>query len=199
MPSATLIPLVLTFIFSITCVVLGFVALLKQKVYIDSSTNQPTEVSLPIIGKLKTNYPALLFVLVGFVAMYRGFGETPGEPDTEDYLVTGRLEVDPARVAPEDRERLKHIDFSTMMILPFPNDFSNSRIEKNGSFSFMIKVPKASQFEERVQRLILSGPSDLIGSIDPGEARNNPDMLKKSAPNLREYRFLVVPAFPPGN
>ena len=47
------------------CFVLGFVALLKQKTYIDSQTNQPTEIELPFVGKLTTNYPALGFVFIG--------------------------------------------------------------------------------------------------------------------------------------
>ena len=42
------------------CVLLGFVALLSSKIYIDDKTNAPTEVELPIIGKLKSNCPALL-------------------------------------------------------------------------------------------------------------------------------------------
>ena len=36
------------------CFLPGFAVLLMQKVYIDSQTNQPTEVELPILGKLKT-------------------------------------------------------------------------------------------------------------------------------------------------
>lgn len=53
------------------CMILGFIALLLQKTYIDSQTSQLTEVDLPLVGKLKTNYPALAFVIFGvFLAGY---------------------------------------------------------------------------------------------------------------------------------
>ena len=47
-------------------ILLGFIALLKQKTYLDSKTNQPTDVEVPLVGRLKTNYPALVFVFLGF-------------------------------------------------------------------------------------------------------------------------------------
>jgi hypothetical protein len=47
-------------------IVLGFVALLCSKIYvIDNGTGKATEVDLPLVGKMKTNYPALVFILVG--------------------------------------------------------------------------------------------------------------------------------------
>ena len=59
------------------CFVLGFVALLKQKTYIDSQTNQPTEIELPFVGKLKSNFPALVFVVVGAFLAYSGWSKPP--------------------------------------------------------------------------------------------------------------------------
>lgn len=49
-------------------IILGFIALLKQRTYIDADTKQPTEIEVPIFGKLKSNYPALIFVFLGFDA-----------------------------------------------------------------------------------------------------------------------------------
>jgi hypothetical protein len=49
--------------------------LLKQKTHVDSSTNQPTEVKIPILGRLNTNYPSLVFVFLGFFAAMYAFKE----------------------------------------------------------------------------------------------------------------------------
>ncbi|MFO1323638.1 MAG: hypothetical protein U1F15_06200 [Burkholderiales bacterium] len=45
--------------------VLGFVALLSSKVYVNPKTRSKLEVDLPLLGKMQTNYPALIFVFVG--------------------------------------------------------------------------------------------------------------------------------------
>lgn len=53
-------------VLSFISITLGFVALLKQKTYINEETQKPTEVELPFWGKMKTNYPSLIFVFLGF-------------------------------------------------------------------------------------------------------------------------------------
>lgn len=51
------------FIFAILLLTFGFIALLKQKTYLDPATRKPTtEVEIDGFGRLKTNYPALIFV-----------------------------------------------------------------------------------------------------------------------------------------
>ena len=47
---------------SILLIILGFIALLKQKTYIDSKTQQPTKIKLPFFGEMITNFPALIFI-----------------------------------------------------------------------------------------------------------------------------------------
>ncbi|HVM47348.1 MAG TPA: hypothetical protein VMU04_04940 [Candidatus Acidoferrum sp.] len=71
-------------------IVLGFVALLKQKTYLDSATLQPVEVELPVIGKVKSNYPAIIFVLLGFVLAYVAF-QRSFPPRKVEWRVEGRL------------------------------------------------------------------------------------------------------------
>ena len=53
-------------------IILGFIALIKQKVYLDKDTKKQTELEIPILGKLKTNYPSLVFVFLGFFLVYYG-------------------------------------------------------------------------------------------------------------------------------
>src|SRR5207248_1160733 len=58
---------------AILSIILGFIALLSQKIYLDPATNQPAEVEVPLLGKIKTNYPALVFVFLGAVLAFGTF------------------------------------------------------------------------------------------------------------------------------
>ena len=73
---------------SALCIVLGFIALLKQRLYIDERTQEPTAVELPLFGKLKTNYPALVFVFLGAGLAFYAIHESP---PTEPWTLTGSL------------------------------------------------------------------------------------------------------------
>jgi hypothetical protein len=61
--------MILKYGFAVLLAVLGLVALLKQKTYLDSKTGQPTQIEIPLIGKMKTNYPALIFVFLAVVVL----------------------------------------------------------------------------------------------------------------------------------
>jgi hypothetical protein len=185
------------FVLGLTCFAMGFIALLKQKLYIDSKTKQPTEVSLPIIGKMKTNYPALVFVFVGAAAMYQIYSfKQPDIDAKDDYLIRGRIEISQASTTGESRGGAANLDFSTSIIMPFPSDVSNNQVDSDGTFSVKIKVPRGKEFEDYIQWLQLSGPTHMIGSIIPAEAKKDPRILIRTAPNLREYRMIVDPQFP---
>ena len=56
---------------SFISIMLAFIALLKQKTYVNEVTKEVTEVELPLVGKLKTNYPSLVFLAMGiFLAVF---------------------------------------------------------------------------------------------------------------------------------
>jgi hypothetical protein len=68
-------------------IVLGFIALLKQKLYVDKDSGE-TEVEIPFFGKLKSNYPALVFVLLGAALAFYGFQKSFPPPKTQ-WTLTG--------------------------------------------------------------------------------------------------------------
>jgi len=67
-----MIIVILVFSLAALSIILGFIALLTQKIYIDSETKQTaTEIEIPFLGKLRTNIPALGFVFLGiFLAAF---------------------------------------------------------------------------------------------------------------------------------
>src|SRR5437773_751346 len=104
---------------------LGFVALLLQKTYLDPDTRKPTtEVEITNLGKLKTNYPALVFVFLGFAAAVFAFNKSDVKEKVH-WSVQGRL-IDTTHKIDDWREG----DFR---ILPFEN--TSYSIDKNtGAF-----------------------------------------------------------------
>jgi hypothetical protein len=85
-----MINLILAFAVSLVFVVLGFIALLKQKTYLDNNTRQPVEVDVPVLGKVKTNYPAIVFVVLGFALAFTAFEKTFPARKTE-WRILGTL------------------------------------------------------------------------------------------------------------
>ena len=90
--AATLILLIFMYSISVLAIILGFIALLTQRVYIDPTTSKPTEMSIPFFGKVKTNYPALVFTFLGFamafVAVDKSF-----PPPTEKWEIKGSFRL----------------------------------------------------------------------------------------------------------
>jgi len=54
----------------LTMIVGGIWLIAKQKIYIDRETKQPTEIEIPIFGKLKTNTPALILFFLGLAGLW---------------------------------------------------------------------------------------------------------------------------------
>jgi hypothetical protein len=71
-------------------VVLGFLALLSQKIYLDPRTNAPVEIDVPILGKMKANYPALIFVFLGCAMVVLGLTRYTGVR-TIRWLIDGSI------------------------------------------------------------------------------------------------------------
>jgi hypothetical protein len=64
-------------------VVGGMWLIWKEKIYIDRETKQPIEIELPIIGKLKTNVPALALFVIGFVLCIYPMLKNPPPPELQ--------------------------------------------------------------------------------------------------------------------
>lgn len=83
------------YVIAIICIVLGFVALLTQRVYVDSATKETIHIDVPIFGKLRTNYPAVVFLFIALAIVLTtdtGFlGDENGDGDPETSVIAGRL------------------------------------------------------------------------------------------------------------
>ena len=120
---------------SIISVILGFIALVKQKTYIDQETLNPTEVEVPLFGKLKTNYPSLAFVFLGFALAF--YIVSSCQNMTDMWQIKGRFisdnpnqEWSPACLNLEPRPVKEEIDRLT------------------GEFDFTLEIPSGEKFED---------------------------------------------------
>ena len=130
---------------SLITIILGFVALLTQKIYINPETHQPTEIDIPFLGKLRTNIPAIAFVFFGFILAYVTFDKSY-PPNKVDWIITGSFNAG-------DEE----IDWEKGTLVLFPTEFSHE-VSDHGTFIINAKIEEGTSFENMIQRIDFSHP-----------------------------------------
>lgn len=178
------------------CIVLGFIALLSQKVYrIEGEDGQATatRVEVPLFGKygkMTTNYPALLFVAAGFALAVFALKSDPGPPaGKETWLVTGELTASDGGGA---------IPWHEGSLTVFPTDFE-ARVFPSGKFEIMARIPAGRTFEDVVQRIDFSHeaasiqlfPKEELEKFVAGES----SLLENRTENSRNFRKIPVTVF----
>ena len=184
------------------CIVLGFIALLSSRVYIDKDSNSTVEVEVPFFGKLKGNYPALVFVLLGAALAAYGI-KTNAELRTkqietaanielkkgqEDWVVSGRL------LSPNDKPvDWEHGVFTLISGTPEVN------FKPGGGFEIKLKIEHGQDFEHYVQQIDYTND---IGSakIFPQQeldalTANKSSLLENKTANTRVYKPVKLQAF----
>ena len=180
------------------CIVLGFIALLSSRVYIDKDSNSTVEVEVPFFGKLKGNYPALVFVLLGAALAAYGI-KTDAELRTtaannelkkgqDDWVVSGRL------LSPNDKPvDWEHGVFTLISGTP------EVTFKPGGGFEIKLKIEHGQDFEHYVQQIDYTND---IGSakifpqqeLDASTA-NKSSLLANKTANTRVYKPVKLQAF----
>jgi hypothetical protein len=137
-------------------IVLGFIALLTQKIYIDHESNQPTEVEIPFLGKLKTNIPAIVFVFLGCGLAFYTFDKS-FPPKQVDWTIKGSF------------QNTKNADFDWRKgTLSFHPTNIDGEISDKGRFEFTVKIDDGKTFEDVYELIDFSHP-EASAQIDPGK------------------------------
>lgn len=144
--------LIYAFGLSALLIVLGFVALLKQKTYLDVNTQQPVQVDIPVLGKVKTNYPALIFVLLGFALAWMAF-EKSFPPRQETWKLTGVLKSPPGHT-----NRIEWED-GTLTLTPSALE---PTIYDSGAFQMNALVEEGKSIDDAYETLDFSLPSGSV-------------------------------------
>jgi len=180
------------------CIILGFIALLSSRIYIDKASNSTVEVEVPFFGKLKGNYPALVFVLLGAALAAYGI-KTDAELRTtaannelkkgqDDWVVSGRL------LSPNDKPvDWEHGVFTLISGTP------EVTFKPGGGFEIKLKIEHGQDFEHYVQQIDYTND---IGSakifpqqeLDASTA-NKSSLLANKTANTRVYKPVKLQAF----
>lgn len=175
---------------SLVCIVLGFTALLKQKTYIDSETKEPTEVELPILGKMKTNYPSLIFLAMGiFLAAFVFNKSYSPTKRMNDWVITGRL-VDTTH-------SIDNFSFGELKIIP--KDVED-KISPNGTFEIRMQLEEGHEFEDEVENITYTNKNFSV-YLQPSEEKkkkdknDNSSMLDRYTKRTRTYKPVILTNF----
>jgi hypothetical protein len=164
-------------------VLLGFLALLAQKIYI-AEDGKPTEVELPILGKMRTNYPALIFAFLGVGLLFYGISKCY-PPRTIRWEISGQLET----------WGRKDLDFEKVTIAVFPRNL-DLEVKSNGRFVMRLDIPEGETFEGAVQRIDFSHPSasgELVPSGEWNAYEQNPERSKLLGRTVTTRQYKPIP------
>lgn len=171
---------------SLLSIIFGFVALLTQKIYrIDSDGKQEAEeIEVPLFGKLKSNYPALIFVFLGFSLAFVTF-EKSFPPQKVEWKIMGSF---------KDRDNTT-VDWTKGTITLFPS-FMTYRISERGKFDITVNIDEGKTFEDFFELLDFSHPDASI-QIEPEKEykayRDGKETLIESVTkNTRKFKPLPV-------
>lgn len=168
-------------------IMLGFVALVTQKIYMDAATQQPIEISVPLVGKMKTNYPALVFVLLGVYLVIHIY-----PPQKTQWTILGEL-----------RSGHQIIDWQKGTLTLVPTNVRPG-IAKTGHFSIQVDIEEDKIFEESFQVLDYSHPdfgSKLIylkkeHEKYQDEKTRESSLIEAETENTRKYKAISLTWFP---
>lgn len=175
----------ITFGIAVLSIILGFIALLSQKIYIDPTTNQPTEVEVPIIGKIKSNYPALVFVFLGAALAFGAFQIL--YPQKDPWIIKGTFTppsgetVDPA---------------GTLDLTPVDE---RKKITPKGIFTINVTIPRGTSLEdvfETVEYTYRGGSARIDLRSEYKVFLKNPNESKLSSVAAHERIFKPEPITP---
>lgn len=166
---------------------LGFLALLSQKIYIDHRTNKATEIDVPILGKMKANYPALVFVFLGCAVVIYGLSKYTG-------VQTNRWQVDGTMISDTP---INDWQSGKLQIFPIFDGNIDPINPKTAKFTFSIDIPQGQSVEDEIQRIQYSNAEGNILIIPKDQLKldqsNQPSMLVAKTPTSRSYEAHLVP------
>lgn len=170
---------------SLIAIVLGFIALLKQKTYIDSKTKEITEISVPFVGKMKTNYPSLIFLALGMALAFVVFNKSYDK--TTDWRIRGTF-TDPSN---------NITDFSNGTLNIVPNNNISAKITPDGQFDISMKIKDGVSFEEAVESIdytCAKFSANILPEQEKAkkEKKNTTTLLENDTRTTRRYKAVPL-------
>lgn len=173
---------------SLLSILLGFVALLRQKTYINEATKEVTEVELPFVGKLKTNYPSLLFLALGIFLAVFVFNKSYNAKKV--WEISGTF-IDTTKTITNWSEGELNIQ---------PSAIKTKSIDSFGNYHICLELNDGQEIEDVVE-LITYSNQKLSFNFQPSEEKkknqmkDNSSLLVISTPSTRKYKPATLTYF----
>ena len=153
-------------------IILGFIALIVQKVYINPENPQVSEIHLPLLGKLKTNYPSVVFVFIAAALILIPPNKIQGSDEKlNEWNIAGKLTSSIDDINWKETEFIIHpsdvsfdIEDDGMYVLTIDDVPESVDIEKIARWIY-IKHPKLETFKINTDQEIKRWKNDDIESI----------------------------------
>lgn len=172
---------------SVLMIILGFIALLKQKIYIDADTQKATEIDIPILGKMKTNYPSLVFIFLGVLIIFYSI-EKFHPPPLVEWKIEGTFVTSDS-----------NFDWYNGQLSLFPKNI-DAEVRSNGKFVITLDIEKGKTFEDVVEWIDYSHQAGSIKIIPANEwqAHNSgkPNSIQNQTSHSRTYKNIELVALP---
>lgn len=159
----TLAPTIIMGCLAALALLFGFVALLKQKSYVDTKSRKVTAVEVPFFGKLRTNYPALVFVFVGGIFGY--LSSKTSIQTSKDYWTATK----PMTVDGQLKSDTNIADWSSTEITVIPSSLQFQSVTPQGHFRVELQIPQWQPFNKYLAAVSFQYQT-LAGLISPGSA-----------------------------
>lgn len=167
-------------------IILGFIALLTQKVYMDSQTRDPVEYEIPLLGKVKTNYPAIVFVVLGFALLaykIHLIGEHEAKRSKQNWVITGSL-TSPANNPP--------LDLSGFNINLHPTEIKR-KDPGDGDYFIEVEIERGETFENKIEKIFFTKTDSSSKVIWKAEINPRlPGIILDSTGTTRAYKPIEV-------
>jgi hypothetical protein len=181
-----LTPMVIGAAIGALLIFLGFVALVSQKTYLDPKTNAPIEIDLPILGKMRANYPALVFVFLGCALVVFGLNKYTGV-QTDHWQIDGTM-ISDNPIADWQSGKLQVFPVFDCNVTPLN--------AKTGTFTFTIDVPQGTPIEDEIQRIQYTNAEGNMLIIPKDQLqlkqKHQESMLVAETPTSRSYKVQLV-------
>lgn len=162
---------------AILLIVLGFAALLGQKIYMDSSGSSPVEIDIPLFGRMKANYPALAFVFLGCAMAVYGVKEFR-QPD-EHWRVDGTI------------AGVQGTDLQNGRITVFPSKVKTHLDPETGRFTIELSIAEGQTLEDVIEWIDFTTAKGSIQILPKQEmelkAKNGSSKLVSQTKTSRAY------------
>lgn len=112
-----------------------------RRIYVDKVTKEVTEIELPLLGKMKTQSPALFLVAVGFMltayAVYQDATlRAKAMKETTPGTLDGEIELDGAN--------------ATVLVLAVPSEYQSVR-QSSGKFSLPVELLPGTDYQVKYE------------------------------------------------